>query len=361
MPQPFAQPRFNAVTVTAQYEIQDRRDVQHPMLRLFQRVQFEGDEVKIRRFREKAQRVPHTTFNGRAMPVPRETMEEATVKPSVIKLFDDLDARELIAFADYEQYQSLGDTSRRQQNRLVTIDRAIARVARRFQLNSTEERHVLCCGAFLGGYTYKLADKTITVDLNLTDLEIPDTAWDNPAATIFSDIGDHITGFTENNGRGIGPTHVFYNPKNFRSYWLKNTQWLASMNANPALAVWFTGQRNSTTAAVSFMDMEGRITDPVFGLTWVPVEGKYKDYDGTLKERWPVNKLAYARLGEDGCRPQWLMAYDPLQNPSPNYRIEVGYPRDGEDVKAVKSVYFDNGVPAFEFPEMVCVVTVVPD
>ena len=360
MPQPFNLPRFNAVSLRAQYEILDRRDKARPMLALFNREQFEGAEVKIRRFRDKPQRVPHTSYGGRAMPVPRETMEELSYRPSVIKLKDTLDQDDVNLFVDYESQAALNDVSQRQTNRLVRMDRALGRIARRFQTHSSEERHVMCCGAFLGGYTYKLGDKEITVDLNLTELTAPTTAWDNIAAKIVTDIGNQYSEFVENNGRGLAPTHVFYNPKNFRTYWLKNTQWLATMAMNPALALWFTGQRNPTTAAVDFIDLEGRITDPLFGLTWVPIEGTYREYNGTATDRWPVNKLAYARLGADGCLPQWLMAYDALQNPEPTYRIEVGYPDEGDDVKVVQTVYFDNGIPAFEFPEMVCVVTVVP-
>ena len=220
----------------------------------------------------------------------------------------------------------------------------------------------MCCGAFLGGYQYRLGSSPnpVTVDLNLTELTAPVIPWDDEDALITSDIGDQYTEFDENNGRGLGPTHVFYNPKMMRSWWLKNKQWLEAMAVNQSLALWFTGQRNAATVVVDFIDLEGRITDPLFGLTWVPVEGTYKDYDGTLKDRWPTNMLSYVRLGEDGCRPAWYMAFDRLQNPEPTFRIEVKMPMEGDDVKNVQSVFFDNGIPGFEFPEMVCIVEVVP-
>lgn len=361
MPQPFSTPRFNAVTLTAAYEVIDERDAARPLLNLFPRVQFNGTEVVIRRFRDKPQRVRHTAAGARAMPVPRETMEELRYKPTYIKLKDQIEGEELNNFVDYETYAEMGEVGPRQNNRLAQIDRANQRVARRFQLHATEERHVLACGALRGGYSYKLGDQTITVDQKLTELDAPTIPWDDDDATIFEDIASFQREFRNNNGRGLDATHIFYSPDGMRSYFLKNKQWLAAMAANPALAAWFTGIRNGSTAGVDFMDLNGRIQDPLFGLTWVPIEGSFKDYDNSIVKRWPDNKLSLVRLGPDGAVPQWLMAFDALQNPEPTWRIEVRYPQEGEDVKAIQAVFFDNGIPAFEFPEMVTTVTVVPD
>lgn len=350
-------PEFEAEAFIAAYQLLNERDVNTTILDLFPREQHVGDKVKIAQFFEKAQRVRHTSFDGRSMPIPRGYAKEIEYTPSVIKLNDQItssdirkyfeaQARVPASVAGVEAAESL------QRAQLSTVESIRDRIVRAMRMSNDTERRALCAGAMQGAYSYKVADQAgvKTVDLNLTTFDPPGTSWDDEDANIIEDISDAYSAFKNANNDGVAPTHVFYSPKKIRGALLKNTQLREYMKQNPELAAWFIGLRAGTS--VDWLDMDGRIRD-LFGLTWVPMEGTFRDLDDQVQDLWNPDYITFAKLGEGGCDPKWFMTYDPAQNPEPDVNIEVSAPAEGSDVKAWQVVLFDNGLPGFKRPDLV--------
>lgn len=360
-------PEFEAEAFIAAYELADERDTAPSVLSLFPREQHVGDKVKIAIFTEPVQRVRHTSFGGRSMPVPRGSAREIEYTPSSIKLDDKVTSEELRRFLDSQAVLSPSVagpqvSESRARALLNTVQQVQNRIATSLRAADNTERKVLCAGALQGAYTYQVADQpnAVTVDLSLTTLTPPSVGWDNAAAVIAEDISAAVMAFKNGNSSGASPTHVFYNPKNMRVNLLKNTQILAYIANNPILSAWQLGLMSGT--AGDWLSLDGRVKD-LWGLTWVPVDGTYTDLAGSTQDLWHEDYLTLARITgdeSDSCSPRWFMSYDPLQNPDAAINIEVKFPEIGEAVKLIFVILFDNGLPGFKRPDLVMNWRVVP-
>lgn len=367
-------PEFEAEAFIAKYELLNEQDQSLSILNLFPREQHVGDKVRIARFFEKVQRVPHTSFGGRSMPVPRGTGDEIEYTPSSIKLDDKVTSEELRKLLDSmavldPAVAGAGVAEARTRALMNTVENVRNRIAASLRSADNTERKVLCAGALQGAYTYQVADQPnpVTVDLQLTDIDAPTTGWDDEDATIIEDISVAYSAFKAGNATGVEPTHVFYSPKKIRGALLKNNELQTFIKAHPELAAWFIGLRAGTSQ--DWLDMDGRIRD-LFGLTWVPVEGTYLDLDGQVQDLWHPDFLTLARINPadtddsgalpDGCAPRWFMSWDPLQNPEANINIEVAWPEEGSAVKSIFVILFDNGLPGFKRPDLVMPWRVIP-
>lgn len=352
-------PWLEAETIQAAMELQDERDTNPTVVNLFKPELFEGARLSIPQIIQDPSRVRHTTSGGRAMPVNRETIVLHEYETSWIKLVDDItpdDKAKFISALSAPRQDGFDVIKMR----MARADEITNRIAARFRKNLAIERRALCSGALQGTYTYTLGDQGTakSVNLALTALTAPDKDWDDPDATIVTDIADAITEFKDSNESGAPPTHVFYNPEMIRSYFLGNTQFNAMIAGSARLSEWFVG----LGAQNNWMDMEGRILDPLWGLTWVPVEGTQKLLDGSSEDVYPTHTITFARLStvpDDGADPTWLVKFDQEQTPTEQPKIEVAVPAMGAEVKNHKVVLFSNGLPMFKRPDLVCTLRVV--
>lgn len=356
MPQPLSIPWLEANTITGAIELQDQLDSVLTLIDLFTPQQFVGDRVSLPQIIHSPKRVAHTTAGGGAMPISPDEIQLHEYTPSWIKLEEGITPEDKRKFYDAQAPVLAGD-ERLVTARVATADQIIDRLAARLRTHLRMERKALCAGALNGEYSYKVGDgPTRTVNLGLTGLTNPTTHWDNAAATILEDIPGWQAEFRANNATSAEATHVFYNPKLIRGYLLNNTQLLAAIGGSIILNEWLIGIRNG--AAPNWLDELGRIRDPLFGLTWVPIEGTQTALDGSSEDVWPATKLAFARLPDAG--PKWFMTYDAEMTPDANFKIEVGAPMEGQAVKNHNVVLFFNGLPGFERPDLVMTVDVDP-
>jgi len=359
MSQPASIPWLEATTIEAAMELQDERDASRTITDLFVTEQFIGERLSIPHIIHSPQRVRHTTEGGRAMPVTREEIVLHEYKPSWIKLVDDITSDDKTKFYD-ALAPAVAGMERLVTMRMATADRITQSIASRFRKNLQIEKRALCAGALHGSYVYRLGDEGTdkTVDLQLENLDsVVGTDWDDASATIVTDISDAIIGFKDLNESGEPPTHVFYNPKNLRGWLLANTQFQTMIGNSARLSEWFVGLGNRG----DWMDMEGRILDPLWGLTWVAVEGTQLDISGNSEDVFPDNVLTFARLGPDGAQPTWFMKFDAEQTPGPEPKIEIKAPSEGDEVKNHKVVLFFNGLPGFKRPDLVVTMEIQTD
>lgn len=343
----FSIPYLEAEALIAAMMRVDERDTQHPVLRFFPRAVHPGGKVKVRQMSRKPGQVPHTSWGGKAQPVRRGTLTERLYEPSVIKLFETLTREDQILFAQAAQAAGANDVGPYAQSVIAAANARIEELAAVLRADDTEERHRLCCEALQGTVNYRLDETDFSVSYGLTAISTPSTQWNNVAATIVSDMFAAIESFRDNNARGASPRQAFYNPKMYADYFVKNTEWATYKKQNPELAQGFLripGGRTET-------DMLGRFTDPLFGLEWIPVEGTYLDADGSSQNRWDPKKIVLANMEEAMC--EWGQTMDPLQTPNADFNIEIGAPKEGDDVKTHKVVLFDNGLPVIKYPDMV--------
>ncbi len=353
-------PEFEAEAFIAQYELMDELDTSLSILNAFPREQHVGDKVRIAMFTEPVQRVRHTSFGGRSMPVPRGAATEIEYTPSSIKLDDKVTSEEFRKFLDAQavldpRIAGAGVAESRQKALMNTVGTIQSRIVGSLRNADNTERKVLCAGALQGAYTYRVADQpnAITVNLSLTEITHPTTEWDDIAATIAEDIATAVAAFRLGNSTSADPTHIFYNPKRMRARLLGNTQFQKFIAANPFLSAWYLGIQSGGQG--DWLDLEGRLRD-LFGLTWVPVDGTYLDLDGNAQDLWHEDWLTLARITNneaDSCSPRWFMSWDPLQNPEAAVNIETKAPEYGEAVKNIFVILFDNGLPGFKRPDLV--------
>jgi hypothetical protein len=359
-------PEFEAEAFIAKFELLDERDQDQTVLALFPREQHIGDTVRIAMFFEKIQRIRHTSFGGRSMPVPRGTGREIELTPSSIKLDDKVTSEELRKVLDAmavldPSVAGAGIAESRTRALMNTVEKTRNRIAMSLRTADNTERRVLCAGALQGGYSYHVGDQPnpTTVDFGLTVIDPPAISWDDEDAKIPSDIALAYDTFKEANPTNSEPTHVFFN-KRLRTHLLKNLQMLAFIQANPALSAWYIGMQAGKNG--DWLSLEGGIRD-LFGLKWVAVDGTYTDVNGEVQDLWHEDWVTFARINPDdatdssatpdGCAPRWFMSWDPLQNPEAEINIEVRWPEEGEAVKNILVLLFDNGLPGFKRPDLV--------
>jgi hypothetical protein len=357
MSQPFSIPWLEAETIEAAIEIQDSRDKTMTIANLFPPQQFLGERLSLPRIINNPQRVRHTTAGGKAMPVKREQIQLIEYDTSWIKLFDEITTDDKNKFYDaMAPVSPNGGMEKFRTLRMLQADEIVNRIASRFRKNYAIERRALCSGALQGSYSYRVGDAAadMTVSLGLTALTAPAVDWDNKAATISTDIGDAYREFVDSNEEALEPTHLVYNPDQIRDYFLINDEFKALMAESPRMSEWFMGLGTG-----NYLDLMGRVKDPLWGLIWIPAQGKTRSITGSLGDMFPTDTLTLMRLGDDGCQPTWFQKFDREQQPDINPRIEVKAPQDGDDVKNHKVVFFSNGLPGFKRPDLVQTLKVV--
>lgn len=348
MPGEFALPYFEVEMVIAAIMRRDVRDMAHVLFNLFPRVGQRTPKIKIRYMTRSPAQVRHTTWGGRAVPVERGKIQERFAEPAVLKVFDLITMEDVTLFAAAadalanNQIDGVGGAAIEEAN-----DR-IRQMSADLGDDIAEERHRLMVGACLGEVELIVYDGTeaITVDYGLTAITPPSTAWSDANATIVQDMEAAIQAFRNNNPRGLSPTHVLYNPGIYSSYFVGNDQWQEYVKLIPQMAQGFMrvpGGRNP-------FEIVGDVSENLFGLQWVKVEGTYQKRDAatnslTPTARWPVNRLTLLNAPMLGA--QWRMVVHPWMNPEANVNVEVKEPVKGDDVKNARVVVFENGLPYF--------------
>ena len=330
---------------------QDVRDMQRPALSLFQRRAHRGAKLTVRRFNRRPGQLRHTTIGGDSVPVREGAWSEAYYEPSFLKVHKDLNAEDVALFTD-------ADTSQPRSEVMEDANARIADLATYLREDNAEERNRMCLGALRDALTYRPKGQSsdVSVSYSLNALTAPSTAWNTAGALIPSDMMGWIKDYRDNNTKGLPPTHVFYNPDLYNTAFQGNTEWAAYKQANPGLAQGFLGIAGGTREA----DNLG-VLDPLWGLTWVPITGSYVDLADVTQDRWPVSKLSFARIEDNGQSMfEWGMLRDPFHNPQADYNVELLTPQHGRAVKVARATLFDNGLPVIKDPQMVQHVTVYP-
>lgn len=351
-------PYFTAEALIAAMEIMNQRDRRRPLLRLFKRRAYPAAEIIIRKMQRRPNQIRHTTWGGKAMPVERGTIKEEGYAPSVMKLFDDITLADEQLFVAAEKARGRNDVGPLDQAVLDRANARIQRIAKALRDDNAEEMHRMECELLsTGTVNYALGEETFSVDFGLTAIANPSTSWDDIAANIKTDIDDAVGTFYDQNEEGARPTHVLYNPKLVRQYFGSNTEIEEWRQAHESLvAGWFR-----MASGEEIWDPFGLTPDPVFGLRWIPVEGKYKDLAGTLQERWPIGRLCLLNLegaaaGDEpnaegeGTDPHWGMVLN-RNNPRPETNVEVKEPQVGDENKAFRVLSFENGLPVLTNPD----------
>lgn len=351
MPAEFALPYLEAEALIVVMTRNSALDQAHPLFAMFGRKGQRSAKVKLRYMERKANALRHTSFGGRAVPINRGKIKETLAEPAVLKVFDELSFDDVALFTDAARFQAANEQSALAQATIAEANDRIVQIANDMSTDLEEERHRLMVGACLGEVTYYVYDSSTprSVSWGLTSITPPSTAWDNVAATIVEDMYKFLSAFRANNQRGLSANAVMYSPKIWEGYFIKNTQWQTYTKLNPDLVKGFMGVQGGQSPFSTL-----GYVDSLFGLTWIPMEGTYMDVDGvTVRDRWPRNKLVFARLGPDGARPRWQMVLHPLHNPNAEINVEISEPKKGDDVKTYKIVGFENGLPLWEDPQMV--------
>lgn len=348
MPAANSVPYLEAEALVAAMKLADKRDTAHPLFSFFPRRGQVATKVKVRTIKRKAGQVRHTTWGGKAVPVSRGEITEQMYEPAVIKLVDTITIEDMNLYAHAATALQANDVGPAAKSYIQAANDRIQEVAMDLRADDAEEVHRLMVGALLGTVTYRLEgmDSDLTVDYGLTEIDSPSTLWDNIGATIAEDIEVAKRTFRDSNSEGLSANVVFYNPKIYAEYFIGNTQLQALKKAHPEYAIGLAGLPDGKTD----VNGEGKLVN-LFGLTWIPVEGTYRNLSGTVVDRWPTNKLVLARQGVDGCMSEFTMAISEFHTPRAEPAVEVY--AGGRDVKTGEVYLFDNGVPTFKQPDKV--------
>jgi hypothetical protein len=346
-------PFFEAEAVISEINARDARDLAHPLFNIFQPRGQTASKIKLRTMTRRAGQLRHTTWGGRAVPVQRGEISERLVEPAVLKVFDHLTQEDVQLFTQAEAALRGNEVEGATAPAVVEALDRIQRLAADLGDDMAEERHRLMVGACLGSVDVLVYDATTptTIDYGLTSIPSPATPWDNPAATIVADIEKALNTFRDNNTRGLSATHVLYSPHVYGEYFAGNTQWNTYVKQVPSMAQGFL----RVPGGLNPFEPVGDVSQNLFGLTWVKVEGTYRKQnpDGTftITPRWPTNTLVFLNLA--AARPRWQMVLHPWMNPRPEVNVEVKMPAVGDDVKEVTVTAFYNGIPLWEDPTCV--------
>lgn len=348
MPAANSVPYLEAEALIAAMKIIDSRDQSHPLFAYFPRRGQLSTKVKVRTIKRKPGQVRHTTWGGKAVPVNRGLINELTYEPAVIKIMDTITIEDMNLYASAASAKAANDVGPAGQSVIQSANDRMMEVAVDLRADDAEEVHRLMVGALLGSISYRLdaMNADLTVDYGLQGIDSPSTLWDNVGATIVEDIEVAKRTFRDSNDSGLSANVVYYNPKIYAEYLVGNTQLQALLKLHPEYAIGLAGLPNGRT----IVNGEERLVN-LFGLTWVPVEGTYRNLSDAVVDRWPVNKLVLARQGVDGCQSEFTMALSQFHTPRPEPEVEIY--GGGEDVKTGRIYLFDNGIPTFRRPDMV--------
>jgi hypothetical protein len=214
-------------------------------------------------------------------------------------------------------------------------------------LNLFEAMHDMYVGALLGTFDYEIDGATVSVDYGHTNVGsgILTTAWTDPAAKIIENMWKMLYAYMQTSG-GVRADTCYYSSEAWSKYWVKNTQFQEYVKANEQLAAGFSGMRE----AFDVVDGMQRFVDPMFKLEWVPVDGPHTLQDGTVEDRWPVDRFVLTSERQDVKR---LLEHSMVKddyNPSPIWNWETFR---SDEPKGLFARYADNGAASILIPERV--------
>lgn len=315
---------------------------------LFRRVGHMAEKLTVRIRTRSASQVRHTTMDGEAVPVREGTLIERDFEPTWLKVFTSFGVKELTNYARAAEAKQMASPGPEGMGFIQKANEHIREMGQDLSLDLDAERERLCVDAVqTGTVTATLANGgTQTINYGLTALTAPSTKWDNASATIVQDMHGVFNEFKGNNPRGIGPNIAIYNPKLYKESFSKNTEWKEFKKASPDLAAGFLRLAFGANEA----NMEGYFTDPIFGLTWVPVDGTYKDLNGVVQDYWNYKNITLARLDLAGF--EWGQTIGHPYNPVAGVNVELEGPKS--PAVQVWNVYaMDNGLPIIKEPELI--------
>lgn len=314
---------------------------------LFTRRGYDTEKIGVRIRTRTAQQLRHTTMDGEGTPVREGSMILREYSPSWMKPFAELSSKEIALFARANEAKQSGGM-----NGIGFVQRAnelIRDLSQDLAIDLDAERERLCVAAIQTGTVTATLQNGGTEQLayGLTALTAPSTKWDNASATIVTNMYGAIDEFKSNNPRGVAPRFAVYNPKLYKNAFVGNTEWKEFKKASPELAAGFLRLARGTAEA----NMEGYFTDPLFGLTWIPVDGTYKDLDGVVQDYWNYKNITLMTDAQLAGF-EWAMTYGHTYNPQADVNVEIEGPQR-RDVQTWKVFAFDNGLPVMKEPEMV--------
>lgn len=349
MPNELAIPYLEKEAIIAVIEHESRFNASRAMSRSFPRMSHGAEKIEVRVRSRISNSVKHTTMDGEGVPIASGDMLIREYLPAWLKVFRPLSSREMAFFA------RAGEAAQRAEGGQMGVDfqaRAndlIREIGSDLEADLGTERERLCSLAVQTGViTATLADgSTQSVDYGLHAITAPSTKWDNSGAKIVEDFYKAIEEFKENNPRGEKPNIAYYHPKLYAESFAKNTDWRDFKKANPDLAAGFL---RLTQGARNEADVEGYFTDPVFGLTWKPIDGTYRNSAGSVVPFWDYKNITLAR--EDRMGAEWGMTTGHAYNPTAAVNVDLESPQRA-DVKTWKVHAYDNGLPVLKEPRFV--------
>lgn len=317
------------------------RQGMHPLLAFFPREDYGTDEIKVRI------EVAHTRlaqlhgWDEAVKPGDANDVRTITASPGLIKSGRELTNKEESFFRTWEelieQNQVPGESQQAKRAKHIASITSDARVP------VEERRHHMMTEALQGSLSAVLNGHTQTITYGLTALSVPGTVWTNTAAKISKDIFGWQEEFLD--AADVPPDTVFFNRKLFTTYMSQNVDWLDYISHHPQLAAAFAGFDSS---ALRFQNVGSPIF--MYGMLWVPIEGKYTNSAGAKVDRWPVAKLCFTSLRADGQNPlEWAAVrnkYNP--NARPAFRVI-------DEANPLRTIveYSDNGIPVIRIIERV--------
>jgi hypothetical protein len=319
---------------------------------LFRRVGHMAEKLTVRIRTRSASQVRHTTMDGEAVPVREGTLIERDYEPTWLKVFTSFGVKELTNYARAAEAKQMASPGPEGMGFIQKANEHIREMGQDLSLDLDAERERLCVDAVQSGtVTATLANGgTQTINYGLQALTAPSTKWDDAGAKIVTNMYAAIDEFKNNNPRGIAPNIVFYNPKLYKEAFVGNTEWKDFKKASPDLAAGFLRLARGTTGVATEANMEGYFTDPLFDLTWVPVDGTYKDLSGVAQSYWNYKNLTLARLDLAGF--EWGQTIGHPYNPVAGVNVELQGP-SRPDVQSWSVFAMDNGLPIIKEPELI--------
>jgi len=342
-------PYLEKEAIIAVIEHESRFNASRAVSRFFSRMGHGAEKVEVRVRSRTSSAVRHTTMDGEGVPIQAGDMLIREFSPAWLKVFRNLSSRELAFFARASEASKRAEMGQMGVDFQARANDLIREIGSDLEADLGTERERLCSLALeTGQITATLANgEAQAIDYGLHAITVPSTKWNDAAAKIIGDLYKAIDEYKTNNPRGEIPTHAFYHPKLYSEAFVGNTEWIAWKKANNDLAAGFL--RLARGARIE-ADVEGYFTDPMFGLTWVPIDGTYKNVAGVTGPFWDYKNITLARIDRMG--PEWGMTFGHTYNPTAAVNVALEGP-SRPDVQTWKVHAFDNGLPVLKEPRFV--------
>lgn len=319
---------------------------QFPLEGRFSRRQYDGEELEIRVRRAVVKVGKYTGADGPAYLTKPGELQRIYVTPLYTRPMHRFSNADLNLFRMWDQVLQSGGGEQGTDVSIMAGDR-LADIVEEVSYEGREAMHDMLVGALLGTFDYEIDGATVSVDYGHSNVGsgILTTAWTNAAAKIIENIWEMLHAYTQASG-GVRADTCYYSSEAWSKYWIKNTQFQEYVKANDEMAKGFSGAREG----FEMVDGMQRFIDPMFRLEWVPVDGPHTLQDGTVEDRWPVDKFVLTSERQDTKR---LLEHSMVKddyNPSNTWNWESF--RNPEP-KGLFARYADNGAASILIPERV--------